>query len=165
MKSLFSTLAICGVALSASLFTGSAFAQDTATMTVTANVAPSCQLTNVDALAFGQLDQTADNDAQADITWVCTNGYDSEIQLDGGGSGSILLRSMSGPGALAYQLYTDAARSIIFGDGGLGDVVNVSGTGYGNPATVTVYGRVPQADAAAADPGNYIDTINVTILF
>lgn len=134
-------------------------------MTVTANVAPSCQLTNVDAMAFGQLDQTADNDAQADITWVCTNGYDSEIQLDGGGSGSIASREMSGPVALTYQLFTDAGRTVVFGDGVTGNVVNVTGSGYGNPATVTVFGRVDQADASIADPGNYIDTITVTILF
>ena len=43
--------------------------------------------------------------------------------------------------------------------------VGAGPTGYGTPATVTVYGRVTQAAAAAANAGNYSDTVNVTITF
>lgn len=163
MKSRISLTTIC--LLGALFAANSAVAQDTAPMTVTANVAPSCQLTNVETLAFGELDQSIDNDAEADITWVCTSGFDTSIQIDGGGSGSIVARTMGGTGTLPYQLYTDAGRSLTFGDGSTGNDVDVTGTGYGNPTTVTVYGRVTQADASAAVAGNYIDTVNVTILF
>ena len=72
---------------------------------------------------------------------------------------------MAGPGALPYQLYTDAGRSQIFGDGTTGNAAGVSGTGYATPDTVTVYGRVAQADAQAAKNGNYNDTVVVTIVF
>lgn len=166
MKSLISLRHLAALGLFAGLFAGSASAQvDTATMTVTASVAPSCELQLVDNMAFGTLDQTTDNQAQADITWVCTSGNNSEIRLDGGSSGDITSRAMGGSGSLPYQLFTDAARSQVFGDGTSGNAVAVTGTGYGNPSTITVYGQVDQADAAAAAAGDYLDTINVTILF
>lgn len=166
MTSILTPRRIAVSVLLGSLYAASASAQDVATMTVSANVSPSCQLTSVDALAFGELDETADNDAQADISWVCTNGFDTEIQLDGGvTAGDISARTMGGDGTLPYQLYTDASRTTVFGDGTTGDVVDVTGAGYGSPATVTVYGRVDQADAEVAAAGNYTDTINVTILF
>jgi spore coat protein U-like protein len=71
----------------------------------------------------------------------------------------------SGTDTLAYQLYTDPARSLVFGDGGTGNTVPVNGAGYGIPATVTVYGRVTQAAAGGATGGNYTDVVNVTVLF
>ena len=145
------------------LAVGTTVADDTAPMRVTAVVAPACQLSAVPNLDFGVLDQTIDNDAQTDITWVCTNGFPTEIRINGGGSGNIAARSMLG--LLPYQLYTDAGRSQLFGDGTTGNVVFVNGTGYGNPDIVTVYGRVTQGDAAAAVGGNYDDTVTVTIVF
>jgi spore coat protein U-like protein len=70
-------------------------------------------------------------------------------------------------GALPYQLYTDSARTTIFGDGtpGGGSTAAVSGTGYASPANVTVYGRVLAASAGAATAGSYSDTVLVTIVF
>jgi spore coat protein U-like protein len=150
-----SSLSLCGVAL----------ANDTANLTVTANVAPSCQLGTTPTLAFGTLTPLANNDAQGSITWVCTNGFNTVIKLGGGGSGNIGARAMGGAATLPYQLYTTAARTIVFGDGTTGATVPVSGVGYSSPGTVTVYGRVLQADAAVAPNGNYNDTVVVTITF
>lgn len=149
------------------LLGGVAYADDVADMLVTATVAPACELTSVPTIAFGVVDPLANNDAQGVISWRCTNGYDSEIQLDGGDSGDIDARAMvSGTDALPYQLYTDALRTATFGDGvSGGNSVPVTGTGYTTSADVTVYGRVLQADAAAAPGGNYDDTVVVTILF
>lgn len=152
-------------AISGILLGGAVNADDTANMTVTANVAPSCQLNSVPTIAFGTLDPLADNDAQGDIAWVCTNGYDTVITLGTGGSNDISARAMGGAGTLPYQLYTDAARTQVFGDGITGNAVPVSGAGYSSPGAVTVYGRVQQADAAVAVNGNYSDTVQVTIVF
>jgi spore coat protein U-like protein len=163
MRKLRSVTRILVPASALALIVGPISANETAQMTVQAVVAPACQLTAIEVLDFGLLDQAAVNDAQADITWVCTAGHATTIELDGGGSGNILARTMSG--SLPYQLYTDAGRSQVFGDGTNGSVVAVNGAGYASPATVTVYGRVTQADAAAASGGNYNDTINVTIFF
>jgi spore coat protein U-like protein len=152
-------------ALLGTLIGGVATADQVANMTVTANVAAACQLTAVPTIAFGALNPTANNDAQGDITWVCTNGFNSQIQLGAGGSTQINNRAMGGAGTLPYQLYTDAARTALFGDGSTGNAVNVAGQGYALPQNVTVYGRVLQADAAVAGAGAYTDTVTVTIVF
>ena len=165
MNSLCTVRRVSALTLLLTALAGTATADDTGTMNVNANVAPSCLLTAVATMAFGTLDQAADNNAQADISWVCTVGYNTTIELDGGGSGNIAARAMGGAGTLAYQLYTDPARTIVFGDGTTGSVVPVTGAGYGSPANVTVYGQVAQADAAAAANGNYNDAVGVTIIF
>jgi len=156
-----SSLSLCGAALAA---------QDTANLTVTATVAPTCKLTTGPTLSFGTVNPLANNDAQGDIQWVCTNGFNTAIKLGAGSTsgGSISSRLMSdgGTATLAYQLYTDSTRSTVFGDGTAGSsTVAVSGAGYASPANVTVYGRVLAAAVGAATAGSYSDTVLVTITF
>jgi spore coat protein U-like protein len=145
-------------ALLGTLIGGVATADQVANMTVSANVVAACQLTSIPTIAFG---------AQGNISWVCTNGFSSEIRLDGGNTGDINGRRMSdgASGTLAYQLYTDASRTTVFGDGTTQNDVPVTGIGYATPQNVTVYGRVLQADAALATAGAYTDTVDVTIVF
>ena len=155
-------------ALLGTLISGVATADQVANMTVSANVVAACQLTSVPTIAFGVLNPTADNDAQGTITWVCTNGFNTVIRLDGGNTGLINGREMSNgaTGTLDYQLFTDPGRTTVFGDGTGGSVVAAAnGLGYGSPQNVIVYGRVLQADAAAATAGAYTDTVDVTIVF
>ena len=159
------TIRIGALTAAASLICGVATADDVANMLVTANVAPSCQLNSVPTIAFGTLNPLIDNDTQGDIVWVCSSGTDTEIRLDGGSSGNINARTMSGPAPLPYQLYTNAGRTLVFGDGTTGNAVPVSGVGYSTPNNVTVYGRVAQGDADIAANGNYTDTVVVTIVF
>jgi spore coat protein U domain-containing protein, fimbrial subunit CupE1/2/3/6 len=165
MKHRWSRRGALATAIAGVLLSGVATADDVANLSVTANVAPSCQLSAAPTLAFGTLNPLANNDAQGNITWVCTNGFNTVIRLGGGSSGNINGRTMGGAGTLPYQLYTNAARTIVFGDGTTGSTVPVAGVGYGSPATVTVYGRVLQANAAVATNGNYSDTVQVTIVF
>jgi spore coat protein U-like protein len=154
-------------ALLGTLIGGVATADQVANMTVSANVVAACQLTSIPTIAFGALTLSANNDAQGNISWVCTNGFSSEIRLDGGNTGDINGRRMSdgASGTLAYQLYTDASRTTVFGDGTTQNDVPVTGIGYATPQNVTVYGRVLQADAALATAGAYTDTVDVTIVF
>ena len=166
MKLLRSLRGVAGLASLPALWVGTVIADDTANMSVTATVTDACQITAVDTMAFGVLDQAADNIAQANITWVCTDDFTTTIELNGGGSGNIGARAMTGAGTLPYQLYRDSGRSEVFGDGSGGSFsVDVTGSGYGNPDDVVVYGRVAQPDAAAAVAGAYTDTVLVTILF
>ena len=165
MKHRWSRRGALATAIAGVFVGGAATADDVANMTVTASVAPSCQLSSAPTVAFGTLNPLANNDAQGNITWVCTNGFNTVIRLGGGGSGSINARAMGGAGSLPYQLYTNAARTLIFGDGTTGNAVPVAGVGYGTPSNVTVYGRVLQANAAVATNGNYSDTVQVTIVF
>ena len=86
------------------------------------------------------------------------------LALSAGGGWSYAGRAMrSGSATIAYQLYIDAARTRIWGDGSSGsetvagfDVVpNHSGA-----ASFTVFARI--APRLAVNPGTYIDVIIVT---
>lgn len=92
-------------------------------------------------------------------------GYD--VRLSRGASGSYASRTLtSGADTLAYNLFTDAARTIVWGDGGGGSSV-VSDSfliGLGNTSrTHIVYGRIPAL--AGATPGAYVDTITATVVW
>jgi len=158
---------LLAVAISSLSFSGAALADSSANLTVTASVAASCQV-SATTLAFGPLNPLVDNDQATSIQWQCTKGFGTVIKLGGGGSGNIAARSMGGPAALSYQLYTDAGRTTVFGDGTTGNTVPVTGTGYyvgPPPGAVTIYGRVALANAATAPVGSYTDTVQITIVF
>jgi spore coat protein U-like protein len=72
---------------------------------------------------------------------------------------------VQGPNALAYNLFREAARVTVWGDGSGGtQVVTVGDSGPpGNPVTVTIFGRVPAGQWVAA--GTYADTLVLTIEF
>ncbi len=77
------------------------------------------------------------------------------------GQGSFAARQLqSGANLLYYNLYTDALRSLIWGDGTVGTTL-VSGSG--TAATYTVYGRIPGGQNLPA--GSYTDSITVTLDF
>jgi spore coat protein U-like protein len=170
MKYRWSHRRLLAAAVSSLSLCGAALADDTANLTVSATVAPTCKLTTGPTLSFGTVNPLANNDAQGNIQWVCTNGFNTAIKLGAGSTagGTISNRLMSdgGTGKLAYQLYTDSARTTVFGDGTAGSsTVAVSGAGYASPANVTVYGRVLGSAAGAATAGSYTDTVLVTITF
>jgi spore coat protein U-like protein len=148
------------------------------TLAITAPpAAASCVLCtcSVDAspLAFGStLDPitTPSVNANGAVTVTCGPigllvGYD--VRLSRGASGSYASRTLtSGADTLAYNLYTDAARTIVWGDGGGGSSVvsNSFLIGLGNTSrTHTVYGRIPAL--AGATPGVYADTIIATVVW
>lgn len=94
----------------------------------------------------------------------CTNGDAYKISLSSG-SGTLSARTMqrsSGGGTVAYQLYTNTARTLIWGDGSAG-TNTVSASGTGNVLSIPVYGTVPVQ--TTPPPGNYSDTITATIVF
>ncbi|MDP9195491.1 MAG: spore coat U domain-containing protein [Pseudomonadota bacterium] len=138
----------------------------TNTFNVTANVSSECAVSAA-TLAFGTYSITASSpdDATSTITVTCTNGTDWDVSLNGGGTGLILARLMSGTGnplnLLGYQLYTSAGRTTVWGDGLLGS--QVSGTGTGSAQSLTVYGRIPAGQAVASD--SYTDTVTVAVTY
>jgi len=67
----------------------------------------------------------------------------------------------SGTNVLNYQLYSDSARSTIWGNTVGTDTVTGSGTGLA--LDHTVYGSIPAAQVVPA--GSYQDTITVTISY
>jgi spore coat protein U-like protein len=98
------------------------------------------------------------------VTAYCVNGTNWTIALGAGtGSGATPYnRSMTaGPYHLAYALYSDAARTKIWGNTAGTDTV--SGVGDGTPQIVSVYGRVPAG--ALPGVGIYADTVVASITF
>ena len=58
------------LAVTGALAGGQVIANDTDTLTVTAVVDATCDITNVEVLNFGTLDLVNDATSSADITWV-----------------------------------------------------------------------------------------------
>ncbi len=89
------------------------------------------------------------------------------VDLSAGG-GSIAARHMArvGGGTLNYNLYTDPARSIVWGENeqGVSSSTTLDLFGYAPPTVLPVYARVPGSQTLVP-PGSYSDTIQVTITF
>jgi spore coat protein U-like protein len=87
------------------------------------------------------------------------------IQLGPGTSGSYAGRSLvQGARVLSYNLYTDFARTTVWGNGGAGTATVTDGYSLGLLTTTReypVYGRIPAGQNVPA--GTYSDTILVTI--
>ena len=93
---------------------------------------------------------------------TATVGY--TLLLNPGGAGSYAPRRLAeGAYTLAYNLYADALRTLVWGDGS-GGTTTVSGA-FALPGAIdhTVYGRLPARQNVGA--GAYIDTITVTLNF
>ena len=132
--------------------------------TVNATVTNNCNISATDvAFAPAGLLNTALS-ATGSLSVQCTNGDAYRIALSGGGTGNVNARKMTrqgGGGTISYQLYTDAAHAIAWGDATGGTIAPGSGTGAAQ--TITIYGVVPVQ--STPQPGRYSDTITATIMF
>ncbi|MBD3828778.1 MAG: spore coat protein U domain-containing protein [Stenotrophomonas sp.] len=131
--------------------------------------------TSASGVAFGTYPpfSASPTDSTGTVTVTCTPllagllvSY--TIALSTGSSGNYASRSMSsGVSTLQYQLYTDSARSTVWGDGSAG-TATISDSYLLDllvPKTrnYTVYGRIPALQPAS--PGAYGDTIMVTVTY
>jgi spore coat protein U-like protein len=138
----------------------------TAPLLVSATVLSVCGVAAT-ALLFGNYSatNTSPTDATATVTAVCTSGVAYTVALDAGvGTGATVASRVMlfGSDKLNYLLYSDAARTVLWGDGTL-STSKVSGTAALLPQTYTVYGRIPTAQQTGA--GLYGDTVTVTLTY
>ncbi len=116
---------------------------------------------------FGTYDvfATAPRDWTGSVTYRCTVTSPLMIILDKGGATTFNPRQMrNGSKALNYNLYLDASRTIIWGDGTGGTHVYTDPAPVKNQSvTVTIFGRIPAGQDVNA--GSYSNTITVTINF
>ena len=138
-----------------------------ANLTVNATVTANCTV-STSALDFGNVNTLsgADVDGTGGVTVTCTNGTDWSAAADAGsGTGATLLsRRMTFSGnLLTYSLFTDAARTTVWGDG-TGTTATVDDTGTGVAQNFTVYGRVGSGQTTAP-AGGYTDTVAVTVTY
>lgn len=125
---------------------------------------PICAFGVANALAFGAYDPLAPApaDSSATMSYRCPAGQPLRISLDAGLSGSFSARALTmGTERLLYNLYLDAGRTMVWGDGTGGSRVGPGVTTHGAGGTVTAYvfGRIPAGQDVAA--GVYADTIRV----
>ena len=106
----------------------------------------------------------AHNDSTGSVTLNCNGGAQSvAVAISRGGASSFALRRMlKSTEQLRYNLFLDAARSIIWGDGSSGSQLNIVGNPPNNQdVTLTMFARVPAAQDVSA--GSYTDSVTVTV--
>lgn len=120
-------------------------------------------------IVFGSYDvlNAAPHDITGTLVYRC-QGRDKNITitLDRGGAASFATRRMLGGGnQLFYNLFMDAARTVIWGDGSGGtQFLFVRNPQPNNrDITVPIFGRIPPSQNVGV--GSYNDTITVTLNF
>lgn len=137
----------------------------TAAFVVSATAVDSC-IMDANALDFGTYDPLAPvaTDAVSDITVTCTADviYDVGLNAGTGAGATTNTRRMTRDNqTLAYSLYRDNARSLIWGDKVGTD--SVAGVGTGLPVNHKIYGRVPARQPVRR--GLYADVVVATVYY
>jgi len=154
-------MAFCSVAWS-----DAEAATATGSFNVTVLIAATCVVTSATTLNFGTAGVLAANtDQTSTINVTCTNTTPYSIGLSKGtNGGSVTTRQMKGVVGAAlinYSLFSDAPRTVNWGDtGGTG---LDSGTGNGSAQPFSVFGRAPPQTTPQLD--TYNDTITVTVSY
>lgn len=131
--------------------------------------AQSCSYVAVAGVSFGSYDVFAASptDSAGSVSYSCMGGATVTITLSIGNAPTYNPRRMlrAGGGSLAYNLYLDAARTSIWGDGAGGVTARYGPIMPADGVTVVVpiFGRIPAAQDVAV--GVYTDTITATINF
>lgn len=139
------------------------------TFQVGATILVACNVTG-STLTFGgsidPLQTPGPVDAATSLNVTCTKTTPYSVALSAGANagnasafGSRVMKS--GNNNLPYQLYLDAGRTQVWGDGNSSGVY--TGTGTGSQQQLTVYGRLPSLNGIV--PGNYSDTVTLTITY
>lgn len=126
------------------------------------------------SLQFGPYDTLSlvPLDSVATVTVSCSGqpgeAVSYRIGVSAGGSGSTAARRLRGPGgaALDYNLFTNGARSLVWGDGSAGSLFvgdTLSLTGGAQQRSHPLYGRIfPRQNVG---PGTYTDTLVISLEF
>lgn len=115
-------------------------------------------------VAFGVYQSSAQlpTDSTGTVTVACGifTSYSVSISAGVGGTNALNRALSSGGNRLAYNLYTDPTRILVWGDGTAG-TLRVAQIATG--ATLNVFGRIPGLQNIAS--GSYADSLIVTIEF
>ncbi len=126
-----------------------------------AEAEPACQA-SVTMVDFGRVEHRDDDDITGRLTVTCDGPTGFEVKASPG-YGSYQGRTMIGPKGrvLRYNLYVDAARRRVWGDGEAG-TATIAGQSDGRKAvSFTVYGRIPKGQPAGS--GRYRDSVEVSV--
>jgi spore coat protein U domain-containing protein, fimbrial subunit CupE1/2/3/6 len=130
--------------------------------------AGSCSLSSVVGVSFGSYNvfDAAPVSSAGSLTYVCTGVQPADrvtIELSVASEDPTLRTMSAGAHALRYQLYLDAARTIIWATGAGGtSTYGPIAPAEATPTLVPIYGLLPARQDVAA--GSYHDTLTVTLL-
>lgn len=155
--------------LAATLCAGHTYAATNTASSVSASatVLASCQTPSTNTLAFGTYAPANNSDAITTVNVRCTGGTPIVVSLNKGtttGASIAQRKLVSGANTLNYNLYTNSARSTVWGETASVDTRSGTGSGLGTDVTFTVFGRIPSGQVNAV-PGNYSDLITVTVTY
>jgi spore coat protein U-like protein len=148
---------VAAIAIALIAIGGTAMAVDTATVTVSATVTPTCKFSSpTAALAFGALAAPpADRTVTAPLNFWCTTGAAYTITDDDGlyetGVNANRMRS-TGAGPAQFMPYSFSYAP-----------ATGTGTGPSTPITLTITGTVLGASYASLPGDVYQDTVTLTI--
>lgn len=126
-----------------------------------AAAAPPCRATIAGTLVFGVYDvfSPAPLDSSVRLVLTCAASQAPQVLISKGNSSTFAARELrAGSDVLRYNLYLDAARTRVWGDGTEGSLFWAPPRGN---AQATIWARVPPLQDAAA--GDYSDTLVVTV--
>jgi spore coat protein U domain-containing protein, fimbrial subunit CupE1/2/3/6 len=105
------------------------------------------------------------DDATGTVTVDCTAADNNVlVTFSTGASGTFAARTMKkGAEALSYNLFAEASRTTVVGDGTSGSVYFFSAHPGNPPQTVTLYGRIPPLQDVSI--GSYTDTVLASVNF
>ena len=147
------------------LVSASFAATTTSTFTVQATIIASCTINSASTLNFGSqgvLIANVDNTSTLQVQCTNTTPYNIGLNAGTGTGATVAVRKLtSGANTINYSLYSDSARSTVWGNTVGTDTV--AATGSGASQSYTVYGRVTAQTTPA--PATYTDTITVTVTY
>jgi spore coat protein U-like protein len=129
----------------------------------------SCSIINASGVSFGAYEThaTTSLDSTGAVTFRCTGVSPSDvisIQLGRGDADTFLPRAMTcRDSRLDYNLFLDAARTLVWGDGTSGTSAYTLHPIDGQLVSVSIFGRVPPRQNVL--PGLYSDVIVLTVLY
>ncbi len=127
---------------------------------------------SVTGVNFGPYDAASllPADSTGSVSVSCDQNPPADITVTIGPSGSSgafnprSMRNGSGPERLNYNLYTDASRTVVWGDGTSNTTaVVIRRVNRNRVQTATIYARTPAGQDVP--PGVYADSLVVTILY
>ena len=138
---------------------------ETTTFNVKLTITESCTIKGVSAtdVDFGTVARSASvTDAQGAVVVKCSAGTPYKVGLDNGANavGTQRNMKMGTSNLIAYDLYTTAARNVLWTDVA---GTPVSGTGDNTNQPLPVFGRVSGSTNVPA--GAYIDTVTATLSY
>jgi spore coat protein U-like protein len=125
-----------------------------------------CQFSSVSDVGFGAYDvfsKLPNRAGVGNLLIKCKGvGHAADVTLSTGQSHSYVARVMrSGNAVLEYNLYTSAARTVVWGDGSGGS--HVMSAGKNQSTYLSIFGSIPEGQDPAV--GNYSDTILISVEF